>query len=85
MLHTLLHLHLDAALVLSDVECHLSQPSGNDLAENDGKGRQQQQYPSQPGVEPPHQQERATQPYHRDYDLGQRICTDSTYLFDVLR
>ena len=59
MLHTLLHLHLYAALVLPDVQRHLAQSACYQLACHDGQWRQQQQCPCQPSIKPSHQQEGA--------------------------
>ena len=85
MFHTLLHLHLDTALVLTDVECHLAQPTGNKLAKDDSHRRQQQQGPSQTGVKPLHEQECAAELYHGNQHLGNGVSTDATHLIDILR
>ena len=85
VLHTFLYLHLDTALVLTDVEGHLSQAAGNEFAKDDGEGRQQQQGPRQTGVEPSHEHERTGQLNDRDNHLRQRVGTDGAHLFDVLR
>ena len=85
MLHALLHLHLYATLVLADAEGHLPQPSGDELAEDDGKGGEQQQGPRQPSVEPTHQQKGTAELNHRHGHLRQRVGTGVGHLVDVLR
>ena len=40
ILHALLYLHLYAAFVLSDVQCHLPETPGNQLAEDNGQWRE---------------------------------------------
>ena len=85
MLHALLHLHLDAALVLSDVECHLPKPAGNQFSEYDGQRREQQQRPCQPFVKPPHQQEGAAELDAGNHHLGQRVGAYRAHLLDILR
>ena len=85
MFHTLLYLHLDAALVLTDVECHLSQTTSDKLAKDDSQRRQQQQGPSQTGIKPLHEQECTAELYHRNHHLGNGVGADSTHLIDVFR
>lgn len=85
MLHALLHLHLDAALVLSDVECHLPQSAGNQFSEYDDQRREQQQRPCQPFVKPPHQQEGAAELDAGNHHLGQRVGAYRAHLLDILR
>ena len=84
MFHALLHLHLYLTFVLSDVEGHLAQASDNQLAEDDGQGGEHQQYPSQAGVEPAHQEEGATELYEGDDHLGHILRADGAHLLDVL-
>ena len=84
MLHALLHLHLDAALVLTDVERHLTQTAGDEFSEDDGQGCEQQQGPGQTGVEHAHEQEGATELYHRDGHLGHDVGKYGAHLLDVL-
>ncbi len=85
MFHTLLHLHLDATLILTNVECHLAQPTGNKLTKDDSQWRQQQQSPSQTGVKPLHKQECTAELYHRNQHLGNGVSTDTAHLIDILR
>ena len=84
VLHTLLHLHLYAALVLADIERHLAQAARYQLAKHDGHGREQQQGPSQTGVEPAHEQERATQLNKGDGYLGDGVGTHAADGLDIL-
>ena len=85
MFHTLLHLHLDAALILTDVKCHLTQPAGNELAKDNSQRRQQQQGPSQTGIKPLHEQECTAELYHGNHHLGNGVGADGTHLIDILR
>ena len=84
MLHTFLYLHLDATFVLSDVERHLPESSGNQFTEDDGHRREQQQCPCQPLVKPAHQQEGTTEFDTSNQHFGQGIGCYLYHLFNIL-
>ena len=73
VLHSLLYLHLYAALVLTDIKCHLAQAAAYELGHQYGQRGHYEQGPGQPSVKIVQQQERAYKLDAGDAHLGQGI------------
>ena len=67
VLHPFLYLHLDAALLLADVERHLPERTGDGLGKSDDQRRQQQQGPRQ-GTVHRIQQQKSARKLDQGYD-----------------
>ena len=84
MLHALLDLHENMALVLTDGEGEGPQPVGDKLAEGDGEGGEEHECPGQSGVEPVHEQEGSCQLHRHDHHLGQGDGNGLAHGIDIL-
>ena len=84
MLHAFLHLHLDGALLLTDVERHVTQPMGKELAKGYDEGGDEQQSQRQSTVHGVHEQEGTRELDTRDDKLRQQRRGDFRNGVDIL-
>ena len=85
MLHALLNLHLDEALLLANLQRHVAQLMGEHLAEAHYQGGDKQQDDGQTAIHGVHQQEGSRQLYAGNSELWQQGCGDVGHGIDVLR
>ena len=83
MFHRFLHQHLNDALLLTDVLCHLADFPGHHLAYHHKHRSQQQQHPCQAFVHRLHQQEGTRQLEQSNAKVGNDRCSSAAYRTDI--